>query len=621
MERYKRLFQSENNLYVEDSPVVVSAGAITKDTETGKVFAQIKTKNISDKTIKAIIVMFSGYDVENNPVGDTIKYEYLDLDCGCGREVGSKTPIYLDNSGTRSFRIENINVIFSDGSSCKTDFSGASPLPCQKTLSDVYDEDQTSQFKKLFGEKSRFVPQKYADVYLCACGAVNKTPECFSCGGNTEDMLTVDADALKNDGVYDKATAELNKIINNNYENALTLFSSIAGWKDSSEKADECRAKIEKIKLAKKIVEAERKREEEEERIATEKAKAISRKAAMIGGPIVAALIVFLIVLSNVILPANNYKKALAAAEAGNYHEAYHLFANYPDYKDTKEQFAKTKLKQASDLLDEGKYDEAYKIFEEIGDKDAITESMYNRAVDYLEAKDYDNAYNLFIKTKDYKDSNSKIQSIVDANLKYKYVSAEEGDFITIGKYYQNNSKTKDNIQWLVLKKEDSRILVVSRYALDCIPYDTSKARSAAWETCTLRKWLNDTFFNLTFSEDEQKIICSTSIITKAELIEYNTIDRLFLLSNDEASAYFGYDDAERQCTHTPYAKEHFENKTSDDVRYDTRWWLRDPGRSWHGTSNLDASIVDQFGKLYREGWPVYFTDCYVRPAMWIDIS
>ena len=37
MERYKRLFQSENNLYVEDSPVVVSAGAITKDTETGKV--------------------------------------------------------------------------------------------------------------------------------------------------------------------------------------------------------------------------------------------------------------------------------------------------------------------------------------------------------------------------------------------------------------------------------------------------------------------------------------------------------------------------------------------------------------------------------------------------------
>ena len=40
-ERYTRLFALEENLYSDGSPVVISAGALLKDNQTGAVLAQL----------------------------------------------------------------------------------------------------------------------------------------------------------------------------------------------------------------------------------------------------------------------------------------------------------------------------------------------------------------------------------------------------------------------------------------------------------------------------------------------------------------------------------------------------------------------------------------------------
>ena len=50
-ERYSRLFSLSENLYAEGAPVLIAAGALLKDNETGKVLAQLKLRSISDKKI------------------------------------------------------------------------------------------------------------------------------------------------------------------------------------------------------------------------------------------------------------------------------------------------------------------------------------------------------------------------------------------------------------------------------------------------------------------------------------------------------------------------------------------------------------------------------------------
>lgn len=44
-ERYTKLFALSENLYTEGAPVVITARALLKDNQTGKILAQLKLKN------------------------------------------------------------------------------------------------------------------------------------------------------------------------------------------------------------------------------------------------------------------------------------------------------------------------------------------------------------------------------------------------------------------------------------------------------------------------------------------------------------------------------------------------------------------------------------------------
>ena len=59
-ERYTRLFSLTSPLYAAGAPVMITAGALLKDNQTGKVLAQLKIKNISDKAIKGVSVRILG---------------------------------------------------------------------------------------------------------------------------------------------------------------------------------------------------------------------------------------------------------------------------------------------------------------------------------------------------------------------------------------------------------------------------------------------------------------------------------------------------------------------------------------------------------------------------------
>ena len=168
-----------------------------------------------------------------------------------------------------------------------------------------------------------------------------------------------------------------------------------------------------------------------------------------------------------------------------------------------------------------------------------------------------------------------------------KIRSAEVGDIVTFGTYEQDSgtSNSKEDIEWLVLAKENNRILVISDKALDCQPYNPSWS-DVTWETCSLCEWLNNDFVNDAFSDDEKAMIPTVTVSAnknpKYDTDPGNTAkDRVFLLSIVEAEKYFTSDEA-RKCIPTEYAlscgaapSDDGQTKGGEDTCY---WWLRSPG-------------------------------------------
>lgn len=87
------------------------------------------------------------------------------------------------------------------------------------------------------------------------------------------------------------------------------------------------------------------------------------------------------------------------------------------------------------------------------------------------------------------------------------------GLVFTLGKYEQddNTSNGMEDIEWIILAKEDNKILVTSKWALDQKPYNETRT-DVTWENCTLRQWLNGSFYDTAFTEDEKSHILSSTI-------------------------------------------------------------------------------------------------------------
>jgi hypothetical protein len=140
--------------------------------------------------------------------------------------------------------------------------------------------------------------------------------------------------------------------------------------------------------------------------------------------------------------------------------------------------------------------------------------------------------------------------------------AAVPGTYITFGAYEQDNNKKngQEPIEWLVIENNGKQLLVLSRYCLDGQPYSTSydtytyNAYPVTWETCSLRAWLNSTFYTTAFNQAEQMRIATTllnnsetptcpegssGLITVAATPCNDTYDKVFLLSYADIIKYF----------------------------------------------------------------------------------
>ena len=450
------------------------------------------------------------------------------------------------------------------------------------------------------------------------------------------------------------------------YKCAAAIYQQIAGWKDADERR----------------LEAERKAEEQ--RIAAEKAKQKTKKIIKIAAPAVCVCIAFAILLTQVLIPKQKLSKAMSMIDSGDYDAGYALLeelGNTEAISASKYDRAmelinageyETALKLLSDigrqdeftdedrhnwavsLLAEGKYDEAYKLFDEIGEQENITQSKRDRADKLLGQEEYEKAYSLLRQVGDteaiavskydrameridardyrtafalldelnYKDSEEKRENIKPQYYRELLMNANAGDIVFFGSYEQDNnaSNGKEDIEWLVLAKEDNRLLVISQYALDCRQYNTSKTK-VTWESCTLRQWLNKDFFDEAFSNGEKGIILTVTV-PGGENPDFSTDpgsatqDKVFVLSIAEVLKYFDGVDA-RMCIPTAYAKANGAYMSSDHTKGGAAtcwWWLRSPAFFQDYTAKVCDDGVVGYGPVDYDG------DC-VRPAMWIELS
>ena len=99
--------------------------------------------------------------------------------------------------------------------------------------------------------------------------------------------------------------------------------------------------------------------------------------------------------------------------------------------------------------------------------------------------------------------------------------SVSVGDHFTFGNYPQGADGEVQPIEWRVLAVEDGKALVISEKVLDYVQYN-ERDTDVTWETCTLRKWMNNDFISKAFSSSQQEKI-TTIIIQNPNHPEYGT--------------------------------------------------------------------------------------------------
>ena len=194
---------------------------------------------------------------------------------------------------------------------------------------------------------------------------------------------------------------------------------------------------------------------------------------------------------------------------------------------------------------------------------------------------------------------------------------------MTFGKYEQDNNPDNgpEDIEWIVLKEQDGKLLLLSRYGLDAVPYN-DRNTDVTWENRSLRSWMNNDFLAAAFSPEEQAAILVTNVENGPEQGRKSGIpggadtqDRLFLLSYREAFALYLIGNGKRMCTPTDNAAAHgayhWDDYMADD-RPGGTWWLRSPGKV-----QAKALIVDYDGGLMSSD--IRLKNHAVRPALWLD--
>lgn len=435
--------------------------------------------------------------------------------------------------------------------------------------------------------------------------------------------------------IYERAKKDMSLAnTENEYKEIIKVFQMISKYQDSMELIEECNKRIEQLQRIQQYNEAisimENAKKEAEFRLAAKKfgeikflkeaedkekeclemAETMRKDAVLLEG-----------------------KSKMTGPFAFSYESAIKIFETIPNWKSANDEIVACR-KRIEEIKNQEKEEQLKRqrrskrnkkliivfssiiisvmVFVYVLNTVIISSIKYNTATNLMNS-DVEQAYKLFVSLGHYKDSNEKANLCHEQYIIEKRKNAEVGDIIYFGAYEQDNNlhNGKEDIEWIVLDKKENEILIISRFVLDHQQYNIESGE-IAWDNCSLKRWLNDTFINGAFSEEEQMLILPVKVDNVFSIIDNENIegDKIFLLSVEEKDRFMTKNSAKGYPTQ--YAVK--QGVSVFDDMQTASWWLRSSSDDYR-----HARYTGLGGITNYTGREVEYKGVGVRPAMWIN--
>lgn len=249
-----------------------------------------------------------------------------------------------------------------------------------------------------------------------------------------------------------------------------------------------------------------------------------------------------------------------------------------------------------------------------------LSEHKYSKAMSLMDAGDYEAAYPL-LNGLQLRDSPEKAAECLYHIQTARLGDVTAGSALRFGSYEQDDDLSNGNeeIEWIVLAVDGDKALLLSKYALDYRIFygEYDSMGGCTWGRSSLRSWLNESFLSSAFGKDHRRMILSMPVKPDPNP-DYDTnpgnqtVDKLFVLSYEEAESRFDSDSA-RRCRASAFCCAQGAPKDEEGFCW---WWLRTPGQNRN-----DVTVVTSRGVPFSGGFCCDNPNPAVRPAMWLDLS
>ena len=400
-ERYTKVFELPENIYAENSPVIIVAGALLKDNQTEQILAQLKVKNVTDKKIIALKVSIVSYDTAKNVIGEELIYNYLDLSADRDDEFGQKIPVLLGNNLTRSFTVKVTEIVFADDCIWHDEGKEWKSLIKPKKLEDVFGDSQlANQYKIEYGEMSEYEVVTDRDLWICSCGHINHKSEkqCLNCNNSFDILTSINLEEL------------------NEKKNLRIL------------------------------------KEQKEYEIAQKEKKKKTKILTVIVIFVILAMISGSLLIASYSKKRAKYNEACAQLNESNYSEAIEIFESLGTFDDSDTKLKETKelmYNEACNDINKSNYMEAIKALESLGSfkesKEKLKEAKYNYGLELMDDNNFAEASEYFSASGNYSDSTDKA-----CLAKAKSILTKESEYDEYSNYFAIRDYRKEMHQKFV---------------------------------------------------------------------------------------------------------------------------------------------------------------------------
>ena len=309
-----------------------------------------------------------------------------------------------------------------------------------------------------------------------------------------------------------------------------------------------------------------------------------------------------------------DYKEAGKLMEQGDYDGARAVYLQLEEeggYKDSAEKIKECDYLEAAAACEEQNFVLAYSLFTGLetykDSPDRAVEAGYALANQFAANENYAEAVRLFSAFGDYKNSVSLMEVCAERMME----NAAAGGTLFFGSYEQdgNTENGAEPIEWIVLGRNEDNVVLISEFILEKMRFGTE----VFWEGSSVRNWLNGTFYDTAFTDEERAMIQKMITSDKTE-------DDVFLLSAEEARGFFASDE-ERVAYPTAYM---MEVMAFNGWEGKGEWWTRSISTAANGKGVVE---VECSGNVRSAGCAPDAPNAYsngdvgVRPVICINLA